>query len=206
VRQFGAVVITRADYRRLSGDTRITDAALWPAPGQGIADLEQRVRTRLGKVGSLEFARPGEIVGASLKIFDRSFAVTYLLEAVAVLVGVFGVGVSFSAQALARRREFGVLRHLGMTRRQIGAMLALEGLLLTLLGIATGLLLGWINALILIDVVNPQSFHWTMQLAMPWRLLALLAIALLAAATLTALISARRAMSGQVVQAVREDW
>jgi putative ABC transport system permease protein len=206
VRQFGAVVITRADYSRLSGDARVTDAALWPAPGQGIADLEQRVRTRVGKVGSLEFARPGEIVGASLKIFDRSFAVTYLLEAVAVLVGVFGVGVSFSAQALARRREFGVLRHLGMTRRQIGAMLAFEGLLLTLLGLGAGLLLGWANALILIDVVNPQSFHWTMQLTMPWRLLTSLAAALLAASTLTALFSARRAMSGQVVQAVREDW
>ena len=66
---------------------------------------------------------PGEIRRASLAIFDRSFAVTYALEAVAVLVGLFGLSSSVGAIVLARRREFGMLRHLGMTRGQVGAML-----------------------------------------------------------------------------------
>lgn len=206
VRQFGALVITHNDYQRLTGDTRATDAALWLTPDSGPAQVRDALRQRLPGGEHIEFAEPGAIHASSLKIFDRSFAVTYLLEAVAVLVGVFGIGASFSAQTLARAREFGVLRHLGLTRRQVGAMLALEGALLALLGVAAGLALSWVVALILIHVINPQSFHWTMQLHMPWLALIQLAAALVTAAALAALCSGRRAMSGRAVQAVREDW
>jgi putative ABC transport system permease protein len=54
--------------------------------------------------------------------------------------------------------------------------------------------------------VNPQSFHWTMQMSLPWRGLAAVALTLLALASLTALMSGRHAVSGKAVRAVREDW
>lgn len=205
-RQFGAVVIDEHDYRRLTHDTRVTDAALWLAPGVTPAQAIARLRGRLAGGHQLAFAEPGEIRAVSLRIFDRSFAVTYLLEAVAVLIGLFGIGASFSAQALARAREFGMLRHIGVTRRQIASMLALEGALLALLGVLSGLLLGSVIAAVLVHVVNPQSFHWTMSLHMPWTLLAALASAVICAAALTALWSARAAMSVNAVRAVRDDW
>nr|WP_224788864.1 FtsX-like permease family protein [Pandoraea terrae] len=205
-RQYGAIVIDLDDYRRLSRDQRITDAALWLAPGVGTTQAVQSLRQRLPGAGQIEIAEPGEIRAAGLRIFDRSFAVTYLLEGVAIAIGLSGIGASFGAQALARSREFGMLRHVGVTRRQIGAMLALEGALLALLGVGAGLALGWGIALILIHVVNPQSFHWTMTLHMPWGLLATIALTLVAAAMLTALASGRRAMSAGAVRAVREDW
>ncbi|HXZ08566.1 MAG TPA: ABC transporter permease, partial [Paraburkholderia sp.] len=205
-RQFGAIVMDEHDYRRLTHDTHVTDAALWLAPGVTPAAVIARLREGLAGGRQLAFAEPGEIRAASLKIFDRSFAVTYLLEAVAVIIGLFGIGASFGAQALARAREFGVLRHLGMTRRQIGAMLALEGALVALLGVLSGLTLGAGIAMVLIHVVNPQSFHWTMSLHMPWVLLVTLASTVVGAAALTALWSARAAMSVDAVRAVRDDW
>jgi putative ABC transport system permease protein len=85
-------------------------------------------------------------------------------------------------------------------------MLAAEGGLLSLLGIAIGFLLGGAISLILVFIVNPQSFHWTMQLHMPWRILAIVAAVLLASATATAVIAGRYAVSGDAVRAVREDW
>jgi putative ABC transport system permease protein len=151
-------------------------------------------------------SEPGDIRALSLKIFDRSFAVTYLLEAVAIVIGLFGIAATFSAQTMARAREFGMLRHVGVTRRQVLAMLAAEGGLLTAAGIAVGFLLGWCISLILVFIVNPQSFHWTMQLHMPWGTLAAVAAALLASAALTALLAGRQAVSGDAVRAVREDW
>ena len=63
------------------------------------------------------------------------------------------MGASFGAQALARRREFGVLRHLGMTRQQIGAMLGREGAIVAALGVAAGLVVGWVVGLVLINVI-----------------------------------------------------
>ena len=72
----------------------------------------------------VEFVSAQSIRERSLQIFDRSFAVTYWLQAVAIGIGLFGVAASFSAQVLARRKEFGLLAHLGLTRRQILAVVA----------------------------------------------------------------------------------
>jgi putative ABC transport system permease protein len=170
------------------------------------AGLARDIETRLAGGANIEISGPEEIREVSLKIFDRTFAVTYALEAVAVVIGLFGLSSSFGALVLARRREFGVLRHIGMTRRQIGAMLAGEGLLVSALGLGVGLALGWLISLVLIDVVNPQSFHWGMELHVPWRLLAEFVAIMLALATLTAVASGRQAMSGEAIRSVKEDW
>ncbi len=205
-RQTGAIAIDRDLYVQLTGDQLANDAAVWLATGASFAEVASRLRGSFDNAAAIEIVPAGEVRAASLKTFDRTFAITYALEAAAVLIGLFGVSVSFSAQALARRREFGMLRHIGMTRGQIGAMLATEGALVAAIGAAVGLALGWCQGLILIHVVNRQSFHWSMELAVPWLALAALTLVLLVAASMAALISGRGAMGDDVVLAVREDW
>ncbi len=205
-RQHGTVIIERSLYIALSGDRNANDAALYLQPGVGAKPLEDAIRAGVPGGANLEFGAPGEIRERSLNIFDRTFAVTYALEAVAVIIGLFGLSSNFGALVLARSREFGMLRHVGMTRREIGTMLAAEGALVSALGIILGLALGWVISLVLIHVVNRQSFHWSMDLHLPWALLAALAGALLLFATLTALASGRRALGVDVVRSVREDW
>jgi putative ABC transport system permease protein len=203
--QSGSVVVQLRDYRALTGDAAVTDAALWAAPGVDVERIERSLR-RLPFGAALMLARPGDIRAASLKIFDRSFAVTYLLEAIAIAIGLSGVAATFSAQTLARAREFGMLRHVGVTRGQVLGILAIEGGALTLLGVVTGFVLGLVISFILVYIVNPQSFHWTMQLHLPWSLLVSVAAVLVAASVATALVSGRYALSGGPVRAVREDW
>jgi putative ABC transport system permease protein len=203
--QTGSVVVLLDDYRALTGDTTVTDAALWAAPGADVAHVEAALR-KLPFGAALQMARPGDIRAMSLRIFDRSFAVTYLLEAIAIAIGLSGVAATFSAQTLARAKEFGMLRHVGVTRRQVLGILAVEGGALTALGVVTGFVLGLVISLILVYVVNPQSFHWTMQLHLPWPLLGSVAGVLVAASVATALVSGRYALSGGPVRAVREDW
>lgn len=204
-RQHGAIVIEREVYIALTGDRRANDAALWLAPGATPAAAERALRALPG--GSvLDVAGPGDIRTLSLAIFDRTFAVTYALEAVAVLVGLFGLSSSVGAIVLSRRREFGMLRHIGMTRAAIGAMLAAEGGLLAALGVAAGLALGAGVSLVLVFVVNRQSFGWSMDLHPPWLLLGALSAALVALAALVAWLSGREATGIGPVRAVREDW
>ncbi len=74
------------------------------------------------------------------------------------------------------------------------------------LGIVCGFALGLVISLILVYVVNPQSFHWSMQLHVPWILLGSVAAALLAASVVTPQVSGRYALSGGPIRAVREDW
>ena len=204
-RQHGAIVVERLIYAERTGDRRANDAALWLAPGATAAGAMQALRGLPGGA-LLDISGPGEIKTASLRIFDRTFAVTYALEAVAVLVGLFGLSASVGAIVLARRREFGMLRHVGVTRAQIGAMLAAEGGFLALLGVAAGLVLGaWIS-LVLVFVVNRQSFNWSMDLYPPYALLAGLSLALILLAALTAYFSGREATGIGPVRAVKEDW
>ena len=209
-RQSGAVMIDRADYQRLTGDTRVNDLLLWLAPGVRAEPVQQALRELGARHGSgggvLEFATTQDIRTVSLRIFDRSFVVTYWLQAVAIGIGLFGVAASFSAQVLARRKEFGLLRHLGLTRRQVLAVVAGEGAAWTLIGSAAGLALGLAVAVVLVHVVNPQSFHWTMDLLVPWVRLLLLCFAVVFAGTLTAWLAGRAAAGRDAVMAVKEDW
>jgi putative ABC transport system permease protein len=204
-RQHGAIVIERPTYARLAGDARANDGALWLKAGASATKAAAALRALPGGA-QLEISTPGEIREISLEIFDRSFAVTYALEAVAVLVGLFGLSSSLGAIVLARRREFGVLRHLGMTRKEIGTMLAAEGALLALAGAFAGLVLGAAISLVLVHVVNPQSFGWSMDWRPPYAFLGALVVALLALAMATARVSGREATGMAPVRAVKEDW
>jgi len=210
VRQSGSVVMDRRDYVRLTGDERANDLQLWLEPGAEASQVELRIRElaqrAAGTAEGIEFASAGELRATSLRIFDRSFAVTYWLQAVAIGIGLFGVAASFSAQVLARRKEFGLLAHLGLTRRQILALVAAEGAAWTAIGSAAGLALGLAVSIVLVHVVNPQSFHWTMDLLVPWLRLLALCAAVVAAGTVTAWLAGRAAAGRDAVLAVKEDW
>jgi putative ABC transport system permease protein len=210
VRQSGAIAMQRTDYERLTGDTRANDLQLWLAPGADASRVQQAIRDLARGEGamdsSLEFASARELRDASLRIFDRSFAVTYWLQAVAIGIGLFGVAASFSAQVLARRKEFGLLAHVGLTRGQILRVVAGEGAAWTAIGAIAGLVLGLAVAVVLVHVVNPQSFHWTMDLLIPWERLALLCAAVVFAGTLTARLAGGAAATRDAVLAVKEDW
>ena len=206
VRPQGAVVIERSRYAALTGDDTVNEAALWLTADASVTAVRDAIVRQIGGTGRVLAATPADLRKLSLAAFDRTFAVTYALEAVAVLIGVAGLSAALVAQTLARRREFGMLRHLGMTRGQLGAMLAVEGATLSGLGVAWGTVLGFAISVILVTVVNRQSFHWGMELHVPWLLLGVLAAALVALATLTARASARGATSIAAVRAVREDW
>ena len=207
-RQGGAVVIAADDYQRLTGDAARDEAAVTLAPGARADEVARAMVAQLPPAlrEEVALARPATLRRYALSLFDRSFAVTYVLEAVAILVGLAGVAATMSAQTVARTREFGMLRHLGVARRQIVAMLATEGAILGLLGAVAGVALGLVLSQVLIHVINPQSFNWTMTTRVPVATLGGVVVALTAAAAATAVLAGRRATAVDAVLAVREDW
>ncbi|MCV2355852.1 FtsX-like permease family protein [Paucibacter sp. B2R-40] len=206
-RQSGALMLPLSDYRRWSGDTQLTELYIWLKPGATSAQATQTLKAlQSGSTDDLEFAAVGELKQMSLTIFDRSFAVTHWLQAVALGIGLFGIAASQSAQVLARRREFGLLLHLGLSRADVLRLLALEAALLSGVGALAGLGLGLALSAVLVWVVNPQSFHWSMDMSLPWPRLFSLLGAVFAAGLAASLLAAWRATGADVVQAVKEDW
>ena len=209
-RASGAVVISRDDYMAATGDRDANEASLWLDPGADPARVAAALRAVLahgvGGDTSPEILSSSALRERSLQIFDRAFAITYALEGIAVIIGLVGVSFAASSTVLARRAEFGMLRHIGMRRRQVLAMLASEGILMSGCAVAYGLALGGVLSLVLVFVVNRQSFNWSIELALPLRQLGLLSVTLIAAAALTAVWSGRAATHRESVGAVREDW
>ena len=202
----GSIVISRPAYIAASGDTGANEGSIWLKPGADAAVTEAALRARFSRANSLEILTSTALRERSLQLFDRAFAITYALEAIAVIIGLTGVSFAASSTALARRAEFGMLRHVGMLRRQIVGMLASEGVLTSAFGVAYGLALGTALSLVLVYVINRQSFNWSIDLAIPSWQLAILSLTLITAAAVTAIWSGRAAMSQDAVQAVREDW
>jgi len=204
-RTWGAVLIDTADYRALTGDSAANDLVLHLRdPGEG-ASARQAIREALPEARGLLFEDAAGLRSRSLAIFDRSFAVTYALEAIAIAIGLAGVTSSFAALAWSRRREFGVLRFLGLTRGEILSMLAMEGAAAGALGAAMGLASGTAISLVLVHVVNRQSFHWSMEVHWPLAALGALLAAIVATCALGARVSGALAVRHEAVLAVKND-
>jgi putative ABC transport system permease protein len=168
-RQFGAVVISSADYLALGGRFDASELALWPQPGQ-----EAAARNWLAAQSQrhqLEMAELGQLRALSLAIFDQSFAVTYALEAAAMLIGLFGLAVTLAASVWLRARELATLCALGFNRAMLARAVMFEGALIAGIGLCIGLACGIAIGAILTHVVNPQAFHWRMALNVPWQLI-----------------------------------
>ena len=165
-RQFGSLVISRSDYEKLGGRFEPTDLALWPRAGQDAA-AKSWLADYVKQYG-LEFSESAEIRRLSLSIFDKSFAVTYALEAAAMMIGLFGLAVTLAASVWLRARELATLSALGFDRAMLTRAVMFEGLMIASIGLAIGLACGVAVGALLTHVINPQAFHWRMQLHVPW--------------------------------------
>jgi putative ABC transport system permease protein len=188
-RQFGAIAMTATDYRALGYAFAPSDAALWPADAQ----RAQEVLTRVAQQSGLEKSSAQEIRALSLRIFDRSFAVTYALEAAAILIGLFGLAVTLAASVELRQRELAMLAAMGFSLQALRRTVLAEGVAVTLIGLLVGCLCGIAIGAVLIHVVNPQAFHWTMPMRMPWLIFAAAIVLTFAASTAASVLAARRA-------------
>ena len=141
----------------------------------------------------------------AMRVFDRTFAITYALEAVAVLVAIMGVAGALLALVIDRRREFGLLRFLGGSTGQIRRIILFEAGLLGLLANIAGIVLGFWLSLLLIYVINRQSFGWTIQFHWPVAVL-LTALSIVYAATvLAALYPSQVAAKLVPIEVIHED-
>lgn len=206
-RQHGSIMMDIADFSALTGDSRKTALALWLAPETKPEQVVEQLRREIPEIREMRIMSAQDIRALSLKIFDRSFALTYALELAALLVALFSVATGFAGQALIRSKEFALMSHLGQSQGQRRSVIALESFALLGLGAAWGSLLGFAMSQVLIHRVNPQSFHWTMESVIPAVPLIALAVAVVMIGAACALWAAGRGLvAARLSLALREDW
>jgi len=162
----GSILMDRQIMLRYLPDPAPSNLAIYVSPN---AQLEA-VRAAIDKAAAghrvLMFSNR-DLRAEAIRIFDRTFAITYALEAVAVIVAVMGIAGALLALVIDRRRELGLLRFLGAATGQVRKLIFIEAGLLGLLANLAGLALGFALSLILIFVINKQSFGWTIRFHWP---------------------------------------
>lgn len=200
----GAVTVDRERFRTLFGLDGAVSMAITLAPGvppeEGLRRLREATRGYALRVRTNATLRKD-----ALALFDRTFAVTYALELVAVAVAVLGVFNTLVALVLERRREIGLLRVLGASAAAVKRAVRFEAAAIGGLGVALGLLAGGAMSLVLIHVVNRQSFGWTIGTHVPWGFLALAVLLILATTFAAATHPARLAAETDPAAALKEE-
>ncbi|MBV9508080.1 MAG: FtsX-like permease family protein, partial [Acidobacteriia bacterium] len=153
----GFVLLDRSTLLKYLPGQPATNAAVYLRPGADSNTVQQAIQTHAAGMG-VSVAPNRELRRNAIIVFDRTFAITWALEAVAVVVAMLGAANALLALVLDRRRELGLLRYLGASTRQVRAMILIEAAFLGLLAAILGLALGFALSLLLIFVVNKQSF------------------------------------------------
>ena len=162
----GYLVMDRATMLKYLPDQDVSNIAVYLKPGVSIEDGKRALDEALRGHKLLIYSNRS-IRQQAMDIFDRTFAITYALEAIAVFVAVMGVGGALLALVIDRRREFGLLRFLGSSQGQIRRIILFEAGLLGIAANVAGLALGLVLSELLIHVINKQSFGWTIQFHWP---------------------------------------
>ncbi|MBC5806746.1 MAG: FtsX-like permease family protein [Candidatus Eremiobacter antarcticus] len=200
----GYILMDRTRYIRLFGDRRINAVALYAKPGASISALRAATLRVFGH-NVVRLTANGELHEEALAQFDRTFAVTYALNGIALVISLLGIASALGAVVIERRHEIGVLRCLGMTRRQVATMIVAEAALLGAVGAALGLVAGYALAVILVFVINRQAFGWTIAfVATPLYDLKLYLVAV-ATAALAGALPARAAARLPLAETVRAE-
>jgi ABC-type lipoprotein release transport system permease subunit len=173
--------------RRFWGDHRLNAVRLYLKDPRQVPAVQARLEKRYGSRYRLLALSHRDLRQGILRIFDETFALTYALEGVAVLVAVFGIITTFLVLIMERERELALLQTIGASRPQILGMVLVESGLASFLSFLLGAGCGSLLALLLILVINKEAFGWTIQLhftpGIYWQsLLLVLALGLAAAA------------------------
>ena len=200
----GVVLLDMKTYRRLFHDDSINSLSIYASPGADLVRLRSAVLRSVLPL-RIDVATNRELRELVVQVFDRTFAITYALDVIAIAIAVMGVVSTLFALVLERRREFGLLRYLGVTAGGVRVTVLTEAAGIGVLGGVLGVAVGMLLALLLIFVINRQAFGWLIELHVPWVFLAETVLLVVVAAVSAGVYPAGVAARIRTAEAVRTE-
>ncbi len=166
----GVIQMAAPTYQTYWDDTAITSCAIYTREDVNVEAMVTTLREQVDGRQELLIRSYATLRQNSLEIFDRTFAITGVLQILATIVAFIGILSALMALQLERTRELGMLRALGLTPPQLWQLLLSQT---GLMGLTAGILslpVGFVLALILIFIINRRSFGWTLDMVIDPRL------------------------------------
>src|SRR5579885_3623599 len=200
----GVIVMDRTALMKYLPDSAPSNLAVYLKPGVNLdvarEALEESCSPRKVVVLSNRALRD-----QALQVFDRTFKITYALEAIALCIAIIGMVGALVALVVDRKREIGLLRFLGSSTRQIRRMILCEAAILGVLSVFAGFVLGVWLSFILIFVINKQSFGWTIQFHWPIQTLVGAMLIVYVSTLAAGLYPARLGMNLNPIEVIHEE-
>lgn len=190
----GVLMMDRATFERHFGDRSSSGMTVYLKDGVDADAARERLLAAIGDTHHVFINTNQTLRREVLRIFDSTFTITYALELVAIVVAILGVSGTLGTLILEREREIAILRLVGTGRREIRRMVVGEAVCIGAISQGIGLVVGLVLSLVLIYVINVQSFGWTIQFHLPTMFLVQSSIAMVVATALAGLYPARRAV------------
>jgi putative ABC transport system permease protein len=200
----GSILMDRKTMLRYLPDPAASNLAIYVSPDAQRDAVRAEIEKATAGHRVLMFSNR-DLRAEAIRIFDRTFAITYALEAIAVIIAVMGVAGALLALVIDRRRELGLLRFLGAASLQVRKLILVEAGLLGLLANLAGIALGFALSLILVYVINKQSFGWTIRFHWPVGILLGALTVVYMATVLAGLYPAQIAVRLNPVEVVHEE-
>ena len=200
----GVITLDLTTDTRLFGAHAPTSAAVRLAPG---ADTVA-VRTQLARAAGsdpMQIEATGELRSNVVKLFSGTFAVAAALGVVAIVIAILGVSSTLYALVAERRVEIGLLRVLGLRAQSVRRMVLYEAALIGSFGAILGIALGLVLALVVLFAIDRPLLGWTVELHVPFAILALVASVVIVAALVEGAYPAHVAARILIRDAVRAE-
>ncbi len=201
----GVIVMDRSTFVRHFGEQQPTSLTVYLHQNQDAEQVRTALLKALGRHHRVRIHTNASLRTEVLRIFDSTFTITYALEIIAIFVALLGIGSTLLTLILERRRDLAVLRLVGADRGQTQKMVVIEALLLGGVSQSIGISVGLLLSLVLIYVINVQSFGWTIQFHLPWSFLWQSSVLVLVATALSGLYPARWASEFQPTEPVEAE-
>ena len=201
-RERGYIILDRTTFLNYYDETEINSFVIYLDDKNQLNSTRKEVLKTL-KDHRLIIRSNSELKHQVLEVFDKTFAITYSLEIIAILVAVLGLFNTLVSLTLERKREIGILRFIGAFTGQVKRMVMIEAGILGLIGSVMGFIAGVIVSYILIFVINKQSFGWTIQVHFPYIFILVMVTMFWGVSLLSGLYPARLAEKLNPKEAVR---
>jgi putative ABC transport system permease protein len=200
----GAVVVDLETLQARFGPDGINSVALYLEPGRDPDRVVDELRARFREV-PLVVRSNRRLREEIFTIFDQTFAITRILQAMSLLVAVCGITLTLLIQARERVSELALCRSLGASRGQLFRVFVGQGVGIALLALGLGLAGGLALAWILIFAINRAYFGWTIQVSWPGEAILRQVATILGAAVVASVYPALAASRAPATELSRED-
>ena len=204
-RDQGIVYMSQRNFIQFWHDDRVNGVAVYLKRTGAGEELSEAFRRQFSRDGQFVIYSNRSLRTRVFEIFDQTFAVTYVLRTIAIIVAITGIFLSLTILITERSRELAIVRAIGGSAAQIWRLLLWETAMLGVLAAVIGVVSGLCLSFVLTGVINRAFFGWTIQLAFPWSSLALTPFWIFGAAVVTGILPAWRAGRLVLAESLRSE-